>query len=781
MSKKLIAFALAGIFALSMVAPAKAATIEELTILFNDLLAKYNVLLAQVGQPTGAAAVCFNTDLQKGMTSDDVKNLQIKLGVTPTSGYFGSITFAAVKTFQTANGIINTGYVGPLTRGALNALYCVAVTPVTTYPAGCTSAVGFSTTTGLPCSTTVTYPEGCTSAVGFSPTTGLSCAGTTTTTVAPSYGTLSVVSYPVSNPQTTWYGANTYEVVAGQYKATGSDITVKKVAVKITSDTATAFPWQAFTTISVWDGSTKLAELPVTSANAIETTFAQVYTFNISGFNWVIPSGQQKVLTVKMTTVPNPPTAVTTASFWKMELLTDVVYSDTAGVTYSLASGSAIPLDNVTLTSSQAATLTVTSATDNPLAGNVIGSTSATSKVDVLKFNIKAENVNSTLTSGTIKVATDGTTVTNAYVTSLELWDGFTMVAAAAPSGWASDVGTSTWTGFSLPISAGTTKTLTVKAVLAQLPTSYTNDGTGYLKITTGPTLTGIDANSNVVSNASTVTGNNMYPFLVAPAFAYVSKSVSIRGTNSTTNPQDIGDTTITFSVTANGGDIYIPEKSNTSVLVGMSETLTGGTATVAATGSITFTGTGTATGTATVTINGTDVTYTYTTSTTATSVASQIVTAIGNNTTTNALVAAASSDGTVNLTAQTAGYAGNSITYSATTTASTGITASPSVSTNLTGGLDSQSTSTTWTCNSPAVEDTSLGDNDYLWRITSGSTANCTFSTLVTNTAGTAGYFRVALGGVKWYTSATSTSSSFITQNWGLTNINTGAFYLGI
>jgi len=686
MSKKLIAIALAGIFAFGVIAPAKAVTIEELQAQIAALLAQITALQAQIAGQTTTGMICFNTDLSKGMTANDVKNLQIVLNKNAStqvasSGagspgnettYFGSLTYAAVKNFQASKGIINTGYVGPLTRAALNTLYCVAVTPVTTYPAGCTSAVGFSSTTGDPCSTVVTYPAGCTSAVGFSSTTGLSCAGTTTTTVGPSYGTLSVVSYPVSNPQTTWYGANTYEVVAGQYKATGSDITVKKVAVKITSDTATAFPWQAFTTISVWDGSTKLAELPVTSANAIETTFAQVYTFNISGFNWVIPSGQQKVLTVKMTTVPNPPTAVTTASFWKMELLTDVVYSDTAGVTYSLASGSAIPLDNVTLTSSQAATLTVTSATDNPLAGNVIGSTSATSKVDVLKFNIKAENVNSTLTSGTIKVATDGTTVTNAYVTSLELWDGFTMVAAAAPSGWASShVGTSTWTGFSLPISAGTTKTLTVKAVLAQLPTSYTNDGTGYLKIITGPTLTGIDANSNVVSNASTVTGNNMYPFLVAPAFAYVSKSVSIRGTNSTTNPQDIGDTTITFSVTANGGDIYIPEKSNTSVLVGMSETLTGGTATT--------------------------------------------------------------------------------------------------------------TTSTTWTCNSPAVEDSSLGDNDYLWRITSGSTANCTFSTLVTNTAGTAGYFRVALGGVKWYTSATSTSSSFITQNWGLTNINTGAFYLGI
>ena len=87
MSKKLIAFALAGIFALSMVAPAKteAVTIDELNIQIADLLKQIADLRTQIAG-TGTGVVCFNTDLSKGMTSDDVKNLQIKLGVTPTSG-----------------------------------------------------------------------------------------------------------------------------------------------------------------------------------------------------------------------------------------------------------------------------------------------------------------------------------------------------------------------------------------------------------------------------------------------------------------------------------------------------------------------------------------------------------------------------------------------------------------------------------------------------------------------------------------------------------------------
>jgi len=305
-----------------------------------------------------------------------------------------------------------------------------------------------------------------------------------------------------------------------------------------------------------------------------------------------------------------------------------------------------------------AANITVAVATDNPLEGNIIGSTSGTSKVDLLKFNVKVENVNVTFNSGTITATTSDAT----KLVSVELWDGSSLVACATPD----TGGAVSWSNFSLPISAGTTKTLTVKGVIAQLLPGYNTGDT--IQISTGPVLTGVDTNGNVVTaNGTVVTSSTMKIYLVAPTFAYVSKSVSVRGTNNQTHPQDIGDTFLTFSVTANGGDIYIPKKNATTTL-GMYETLT--------------------------------------------------------------------------------------------------------KPTNATS-----STSTTWTCNSPAVEYSGV---DEMWRIPSGSTANCTFSTLVTNTNSIAGYFNVALSGVKWTTSATTTSSSIVTQEWGLTNINTGDFYLG-
>jgi len=212
-----------------------------------------------------------------------------------------------------------------------------------------------------------------------------------------------------------------------------------------------------------------------------------------------------------------------------------------------------------------------------------------------------------------------------------------------------------------LPISAGTTKTLTLKANLIQFASDYAGGNT--VSVSTGPVLTGIDSNSNVVSaDGSTVTGNTQHIYIEAPVFAYVTSSATVSG-SSASNTSDIGNTAITFSVTANGSDIYIATKATTA------EALKG-------------------------TLAG----------------------------------------------------------YVATTT-----------------------TSTTWSCVSPADDSSNSG----YWKIPQGQTANCTYSTLITNTGGTAGYYSVALDTVTWATTATTTGA--IAQTYGLTNIKTADFALGI
>lgn len=61
----------------------------------------------------------FTKDLYRGMTDPDVKLLQERLGVMNT-GFFGSLTFGAVQAYQRKYGISPTGYCGPLTRNKLN-------------------------------------------------------------------------------------------------------------------------------------------------------------------------------------------------------------------------------------------------------------------------------------------------------------------------------------------------------------------------------------------------------------------------------------------------------------------------------------------------------------------------------------------------------------------------------------------------------------------------------------------------------------------------------------
>lgn len=74
-------------------------------------------------------AVTFTSDLEVGAENSSVTALQTLLAakgflVMPSGvamGYFGSLTRTAVQAYQRSMGIRPTGYVGPLTRAALNA------------------------------------------------------------------------------------------------------------------------------------------------------------------------------------------------------------------------------------------------------------------------------------------------------------------------------------------------------------------------------------------------------------------------------------------------------------------------------------------------------------------------------------------------------------------------------------------------------------------------------------------------------------------------------------
>lgn len=81
-----------------------------------------------------------------GSKGFEVQCLQEKIGIT-TDGIFGSLTNATVVAFQTAHGLKADGIIGPLSRTSLNNIVVSSIV----YPAGCTSSIGYSTTTGTKC------------------------------------------------------------------------------------------------------------------------------------------------------------------------------------------------------------------------------------------------------------------------------------------------------------------------------------------------------------------------------------------------------------------------------------------------------------------------------------------------------------------------------------------------------------------------------------------------------------------------------------------------------
>ena len=95
---------------------------------------------------TASAAYDFGTTtLKVGSKGEAVKAVQTLVGAT-VDGSFGPMTAAKVKVWQAANGLTADGVFGAMSKAKAN-----AGTTVGTYPAGCTSTVGFSSTTGAKC------------------------------------------------------------------------------------------------------------------------------------------------------------------------------------------------------------------------------------------------------------------------------------------------------------------------------------------------------------------------------------------------------------------------------------------------------------------------------------------------------------------------------------------------------------------------------------------------------------------------------------------------------
>ena len=121
--------------------------------LFALSISNINISHAQVGDPDSNNSSCVTLDnnmryrMRDTQVNNEVSDLQdylIAEGYLSGSitGYFGVATLKAVKSFQSNNGLLASGYVGPITRAKIKSLSCdmadtdidIPTTPVVAAP-----------------------------------------------------------------------------------------------------------------------------------------------------------------------------------------------------------------------------------------------------------------------------------------------------------------------------------------------------------------------------------------------------------------------------------------------------------------------------------------------------------------------------------------------------------------------------------------------------------------------------------------------------------------------
>lgn len=405
--------------------------------------------------------------LKVGSKGEYVKTLQTLVGATPADGVFGPMTAAKVKVWQAANGLTADGMFGKMSMAKAN-----AGSTGTTCPAG-----QFDPMTGKACGTTTTYPAGCTSAMGYSTTTGVKCdssttGGTTGGVLGGSEGEINEVK-EVSSKDSKLQEGKTNELFAFTAEIDG-DVSVDRVDFYLDSTDAGSQSDNAddyFKSASLSVNGTKVATVDVEdftedTYNVVGSVVGDSKEFRIrfSGLNSVFTDGAKPKFTLSFEALSSIDGTDLTET-WGVELESDSIrFVDGKG--FSETAGAALE-ETFSTETEDVASLSVNSSSNDPdLTTFEVATDEETEDVVVFKFNIEEENdVDVTVEDLTITILTTGTTDESAVVTSADLYKGSTLLGSEnVPDG-----GVVAFTDLGLDISAGDEEELTLKLSFADL------------------------------------------------------------------------------------------------------------------------------------------------------------------------------------------------------------------------------------------------------------------------------------------------------------------------
>jgi hypothetical protein len=177
--------------------------------------------------------------------------------------------------------------------------------------------------------------------------------------------------------------------------------------------------------------------------------------------------------------------------------------------------------------------------TDTPR-GIAITSDTESTEVEIARFDVKAKNLDVTVDD--IRANFSGSNVS-----ALRLYDGLTLLDEETGAN------TTTFADLDLAVAKDTTKTLTIKAVVS----ATTSVEAGSAQVTNITVTDTYDANYNQATVSGDADGYIISFYTVAPVISLTTATAQASDNNATTGAET-GNYTIQFTVTAEGGDVYV-------------------------------------------------------------------------------------------------------------------------------------------------------------------------------------------------------------------------------
>jgi hypothetical protein len=257
--------------------------------------------LTLVVASTASAAYTHTGLLKMGMSSSQVKSLQQTLNgggfLVSTTGagspgmesmYFGAKTKEAVIAFQSAKGLGADGIVGAQTGTALAAMTGGSVS----YPAGCSSTTGYSTTTGVKCDST-----------------GGSTSGGSTSTGGLSGGAadITVSKHSTDVESNVREGEEEVAIAGFEIEADGGDVSVTSVRVTLAKSAVVSGESDRLENyideVSIWFDGKKVGSADASDFSRDTTTAPDTYTETIQLSGAVVREDDEEKFLVAVTAV----------------------------------------------------------------------------------------------------------------------------------------------------------------------------------------------------------------------------------------------------------------------------------------------------------------------------------------------------------------------------------------------------------------------------------------------------------------------------------------------